>query len=293
MSRDYKIILAVAAVVLAAMCVSFFRPSTYNFIGDYYRERGDMEKSEAFYGFSAESGDRDGQFAMSVFAAERKDYGKAREWSEKAADQGLPEAMYNMGVYCIAAKAENVDEAALDEAMKWFRRASSAGFAKADYSLGMCYDEKSEKFDRGKAASHKASAFRCFERAAGRGYEKASLEVAGRLLYGDGTPKDEKRAFELFKAASDGGDRHGRYYEAFCLSEGLGVDADRGRALQIVRDLLKSPPSPGSPSSPELEEMISALEKKLSRSDKESRAESSGSGGSDTAGSAGSGVEKT
>ncbi len=58
------------------------------------------------------------------------------KWSRKAAEQGMAEAQYNLGIAYDNGQGIPQDYA---EAMKWFRKAAEQGYAKAQYNLGVIY----------------------------------------------------------------------------------------------------------------------------------------------------------
>ena len=64
------------------------------------------------------------------------DFTNAVECFQKAAEQGLADAQYNLGV-CYD-NGDGVPQS-YPEAVKWYRKAAEQGFAKAQYNLGVCY----------------------------------------------------------------------------------------------------------------------------------------------------------
>ena len=65
-----------------------------------------------------------------------QDYARAVGWWRKAAEQGMAEAQYNLGIAYDNGQGIPQDYA---EAMKWFRKAAEQGYAKAQYNLGVIY----------------------------------------------------------------------------------------------------------------------------------------------------------
>jgi hypothetical protein len=65
-----------------------------------------------------------------------QDHGRAREWFLKAADQGLAEAQYNLGVIYHHGQGVPQD---YGTAIEWFRKAADQGLANAQLSLGAMY----------------------------------------------------------------------------------------------------------------------------------------------------------
>jgi TPR repeat protein len=65
-----------------------------------------------------------------------KDDAEAVKWYRKAAEQGLAEAQYNLGVMYDEGEGVPKDDA---EAVKWYRKAAEQGLAEAQYNLGVMY----------------------------------------------------------------------------------------------------------------------------------------------------------
>lgn len=61
------------------------------------------------------------------------DYVKARSWYQKAADAGYAEAEYALGIMDMAGRGASKDE---KKAVEWFRRAAEHGLAEAQVQLG-------------------------------------------------------------------------------------------------------------------------------------------------------------
>ncbi|MEX2648354.1 MAG: tetratricopeptide repeat protein [Alphaproteobacteria bacterium] len=71
-------------------------------------------------------------------AFDRGDYAEAVKWYRKAADQGLAEAQFTLGVMYHDGLGESQDDA---EALKWFRKGADQGDAPAQINLGLKYHE--------------------------------------------------------------------------------------------------------------------------------------------------------
>ena len=112
------------------------------------------------------------------------------------AEQGVPEALYNMGVCC-----EKGDGIAQDpaQAVAWYEKAAQLGFAKAQYNLGVC------KYTGFGAEADAAAAAELFRAAAEAGDMYAQYNYGVCLFNGDGTPADLPAAAQwLQKAAAQG-----------------------------------------------------------------------------------------
>lgn len=135
------------------------------------------------------------QYNLGVDYYQKKDYDKAVYWFEKAAEQGIVEALYNLGV-CYA-NGEGVSQD-YTTAAYWYEKAAEQGYAKAQLNLGHLYFHYNGvgiKFDWEKALYW-------YEKAALQGNAKAQTQT-GLLthLY----KKDyEKAKYWLEKAAAQG-----------------------------------------------------------------------------------------
>ena len=78
-----------------------------------------------------------------------QDYGKAREWYEKAAIQGYADAQNNLGLLYEKGLGVGRD---YNKAREWYEKAAAQGHAGAQNNLGLMYkDGKSVAQDYGKA----------------------------------------------------------------------------------------------------------------------------------------------
>ena len=75
-------------------------------------------------------------FDNAVAAYEQGDYATALRLYRRLADQGKPDAQYNLGVMYTKGQGVPQNHA---EAVKWYRRAADQGFARAQYNLGLMY----------------------------------------------------------------------------------------------------------------------------------------------------------
>lgn len=95
---------------------------------------------------------------------EQLDYAEAAKWFQKAADQGIAEAQFNLGAMCYNGFGVPQDYA---EAMKWFQKAADQGNAQAQNSLGVMY-----KNGYGVPKNY-AKAKQWYRKAADQGYKNA------------------------------------------------------------------------------------------------------------------------
>jgi uncharacterized protein YdaT len=126
-------------------------------------------------------------------SATSQDYAKARDWYEKAADGGNPDAMFKLGVIY-----QNGQGVALDyaKAREWYEKAADRGNADAMANLGWLYAN-----GRGVPQDY-AKAREWYEKAADNGNAPAMVSLG--LLYenGKGVPQDYAKAREWYEKAA-------------------------------------------------------------------------------------------
>jgi len=123
-----------------------------------------------------------------------RDYERAREYYQRAADQGHLDAQTNLGYVHEKGLGTEVD---FMSAAEWYKRAAARGYGKAQNNLGTLYytgrgvDKSVEK------------AVEWYRKAAAQGNASALNNLG--LCYEDGlgAPKDEAEAARLYKRAGD------------------------------------------------------------------------------------------
>lgn len=150
-----------------------------------------------------------------LYAQQKKDTAKAKEWYQKATDNGNAEAAVQLanidrnntrkwfekaakmehphGVYVIGLFAENEDNN-LTKAMEYYRQARDLGSAAGLHKTGKVYEDK-EEYDK---------AFPYYKKAAIKGHWDAMVRSGALNFYGLGTAKNEQIAMEYWlKAATE------------------------------------------------------------------------------------------
>jgi hypothetical protein len=160
-------------------------------------------------------------------APDRKE---AVKWFRLAADQGLGEAQYNLGVLYAAGDGVAKDPAA---AMKWYRLAADQKIAKAQYALGTMYAT-------GKGvARDDAEAIKWYRKAAEQGYAVAQSHLGVKYLEGAGVAKDGAEAARWFRKAAEQNYAPAQSNLAAIYFAGVGVEKNIIRAkawCQIAAD---------------------------------------------------------
>jgi len=126
----------------------------------------------------------------------RQDFDRASLWLREAADNGVANARYNLGVLNHQGLGRARD---LSRAIYWYKEAAKLGHAEAQYNLGIAYIE-------GIGTPHNtalAAAF--FERAANNGITEAAYNLG--LIHDNGLLGQSKadEAFLWYKIAADQG----------------------------------------------------------------------------------------
>src|SRR5207245_2693972 len=118
---------------------------------------------------------------------------KAHEWRLKAADAGLPVAMFLVGRDYEFGSGVGKDA---DEAWRWCRKAALRGNAPALTRLGI---DAMQAQELNEAVKH-------FEAAAALGNASAFYHLGVLYAHGRGVKKDENHAAELYRRGAEAGD---------------------------------------------------------------------------------------
>ena len=161
----------------------------------------------------------------------KQDYARAAYWFDRAAQNGVANAAYNMGVLYHQGLGT---KASLEQAVQWYSVAAEQGHPEAAYNLGIAYIEGvGVDYDPFKATLH-------FEQAAANGTVEAAYNLG--LIYENGLLGSAKpgEALMWYKIAADY-----NLPEAQTalnqLVESLGID--RAEIDRIVEEVKKSYPA--------------------------------------------------
>ena len=166
-----------------------------------------------------------------------KDYEQAVKWFRKAADQGVDEAQYNLGLCYYAGLGVTQN---YTSAVEYFRKAAEQGNVKSITYLGNCY----EKGLGVKANFRKAVSY--YQQAADNGYAEAQYQLGlcyvGRWGELDKIPafkadvetfRNEYKAVKWFRKAADQGHVKAQYNLGMCYM-GLGDYQSAATWFQIA-----------------------------------------------------------
>ena len=123
-------------------------------------------------------------------------YDRAAYWFEKAAENGVANARYNLGV--LYHQGLGVDQN-IETALEWYRKAAQLGHPEAQYNLGIAYIEGiGVSYDPKRAAEY-------FETAAASGITEAAFNLG--LIYENGLVGNAQpdEALLWYKTAADNG----------------------------------------------------------------------------------------
>ena len=197
----------------------------------------DIGKLEA----DAKMGDPVAQHAFAAALATGRgiqaDTEAAQAWLLKAAQAGLAEAQYDLGI--ALSRGEQPDYAG---ALRWLRLAASRHYARAEYALGQMYA------DGLGVTRDEREAFRWYQRAAGQQLPAAEYAMGYALSEGAGTARDDAEAFGWFKRAA----MHGHAEAAFRVStmyangEGVAKDPNEIRRWECRASILGSERAAGN-----------------------------------------------
>lgn len=179
------------------------------------------------------------------------------KWFKEAGDNGQSEAMVQVGL--MFSNGRGLDAPDLQEAFRWFTRAANLNDPDGITALADCYlrgqgVEKDPKravellstaaniMNNPRAMNilgglnrnglgdivktNPAEAFRLYSRAVDMGYLDAQGNLGVLYVQGEGVPKDEKKAVELFKDGADKKNAVCQFFYAMCLEGGVGLPKD-------------------------------------------------------------------
>lgn len=185
----------------------------------------------------------------------KPDLATAVEWYEKAAEQKVPEAIFQLAMIMLdggeqfgdAERAYRLMQEAADtghrlaqfnfaqmvlsrepgregveRAVSYFRRAAEAGLADAQYAMAQVY-----LANAGGIAVDQAEARRWLEKAAAQGYDTAQVDLGTMLVERGGTAQAQAEGFGWLMRAARAGNPAAQNRVAKLYRAGVGVEADR------------------------------------------------------------------
>jgi localization factor PodJL len=165
----------------------------------------------------------------------KQDYKRAAFWFEQAADRGIANAAYNLGVLHHQGLGTIAD---LEKALTWYRKAAAMGHPEAQYNLGIAYIEGiGVGYDPVKATAY-------FKNAADQDIMEAAYNLG--LIYENGLLGNAKpdEALVWYKTAADQGSPEARQaLEQLAKSLNIKLE-DVNRLAESMKVIKKSDASP-------------------------------------------------
>ncbi len=176
----------------------------------YYGTSGapeDISKTYEWFLKAAEQGDAEVQCNAGTFLLDGTEYkfrhseislqdvrAKGVEFYQKAANQGYPEAQFELG--CLYRIGKVIPED-YQKACEWYQKAANQGYVRAQFSLG-------EMYLLGNGVSKDdTKAFEWYLKAANGGNPDAIYQVARMYQNGTGVSQDYKKAYEWYQKSKD------------------------------------------------------------------------------------------
>ncbi|WP_347264896.1 tetratricopeptide repeat protein [Nitrobacter sp.] len=156
----------------------------------------------------------------------RRDYGKAIEWHQRAADLGDREAMFALAMLRISGRGGPPDRAG---AVKWLTASAKLGQPKAAYNLALLHmDGQTLPQDFKRAAE-------LLRFAADAGSPEAQYALATFYKEGTGVEKNLYKSVRLLQAASLAGNVDAEVEYAIALFNGSGTQKNEAAAVSLLR----------------------------------------------------------
>ncbi|PYV42770.1 MAG: hypothetical protein DMG06_12945 [Acidobacteria bacterium] len=194
-------------------------------LGWHYLTGNGVQKDEALaaklYGEAARQGLPEAMYGLGIIYWVAKDLGTAAHWFHEAAQKGYTQAQDSLGNMFYHGWGVNQDSHA---AFTWLLPAAQAGSARAQRLLGIMYD------DGDGVTRNPAEAAAWYRKAAERDDAFAMTQLGVHLRLGGGVPWNEAEAMQWFRKAAD---------KEFALAESSlgygymqGLGQDRGQGMQ-------------------------------------------------------------
>jgi TPR repeat protein len=203
----------------------------YSQANRYYFGQGvaqDYAKAREWYEKAADQGNVDAMFNLGFLYANgqgvAQDYSKAREWYEKATANDNASAMVNLARLYANGQGVAQDYA---KAREWYEKAVAKDNVSAMVSLGFLYAN-----GQGVAQNY-AKARDLYERAAANGSSANAMFNLGTLyINGQGVAQDYAKAREWYEKAAEKGDVEATFNLGFLYANGQGVAQDYAKARE-------------------------------------------------------------
>lgn len=157
-------------------------------------------------------------FSDGVALYERQNFPAAAAAFKKAADQGKPDAQFNLGLMYLKGEGVAQDYA---EAKALFEKAAAQNNVRAQVNLGRMYAKA-----KGVAPSYGMAVY-WFEKAVALGYADAQYSLGVLYVNGIGVTRDFDKAHDLFSKAAQQNNASAQYQLGLMYFKGKGVAVDK------------------------------------------------------------------
>ena len=154
------------------------------------------------------------------------DYPAALEGFKKFADQGDPDAQFNLGKMYLTGEGIPQDYA---EAVRWFRLSADQGNSAAQYNLGLMYHDGLD------VPQDYLEARKWFRLSADQGGPGAQFYLGFLYSRGLDVPRDYAEAARWYRLSADQGNSDAQYNLGLMHSQGRGVSQDYAEAVKWFR----------------------------------------------------------
>lgn len=162
-------------------------------------------------------------FSNGIALYARQDFSAAAAAFRKAADQGMPEAQFNLGLMYL--KGEGVAQDYV-EAKALFEKAAQQNNVRAQVNLGRMYAKA-----KGVAPNYGKAVY-WFNKAAELGYADAQYSLGVLYVHGHGVARDYDKAHDLFLKSAQQKNASAQYQLGLMYFKGKGVAIDKVTALK-------------------------------------------------------------
>lgn len=179
----------------------------------------------------AKSGDAASQYLVAIEYQKGdlvpRDFVQAADWYRKSAEQGYAPAQYSLGLLFQQKESGIMKDDA--EAAAWLRKAADQGNAPAQAALALC-------FSQGRGVSQDdAQAVAWYQKAVAQNNADAMVGMALLYEHGRGVQKDGKQAIALLQQAAGLGSSEAEYQLGIAYENGQDVKKDKNQAAEWYR----------------------------------------------------------
>ena len=191
-------------------------------LADILVEEGDTERAMHLYMLAAENGDFDSRRKYAVMIGENiGEVERMRGIMKGLTESGYPYDLFNYGNLMYRSAMVPAD---YEEAFRYVKEASDAGWTEADFLLAIMYRDGSGT-DRSVEIAEQY-----FIKAGEAGHQRAMTVLADMYNEGKYLNRDPEKAFRWYLASAQSGNPRSQYQVATMLSHGIGVEKDENAA---------------------------------------------------------------